>query len=137
MVAADDEAVLAGGFRTVESFVGLAIGALVRGDFTVQLYAADAERHFVFGAVLVGERHAAFYDAGASDGQTLIVDASVYADGELVAAQASDQVLRPERGRQRRGRLLQRSIAGKVAVRIVHALEVVGVHHQHGSGGAV
>ena len=38
----------------------------------VQFYAADAERHFVFGAVLVGERHAAFYDAGASAGQTLI-----------------------------------------------------------------
>ena len=74
----------------------------------MQFYAADAERHFVFGAVLVGERHAAFYDAGASAGQTLIVDASVHADGELVAAQASDQVLRPERGRQRRGRLLQR-----------------------------
>lgn len=103
----------------------------------MQFYAADAERHFVFGAVLVGERHAAF----TMPAQALAKRSSSmrpFTQWRTRRRPVSDQVLRPERGRQRRrGRLLQRSIAGKVAVRIVHALEVVGVHHQHGSGGAV
>ena len=53
-------------------------------------------------------------------------------DGELVAAEARDDVGLPARGEQPLGNVLQHRVADAMAVEIVDALEMVEVDEQHG-----
>ena len=50
---------------------------------------------------------------------------------ELLAAEARHRVHRPDAVAQREGDRLQDDVAGRMAVRVVDALEVVDVDHQH------
>ncbi len=55
-------------------------------------------------------------------------------DGELLAAEPADDVVRPDRRAQRVGQEPQQLVADAVAVHVVDALEVVDVEHQDGDG---
>jgi hypothetical protein len=48
-------------------------------------------------------------------------------DGELLAAEAADQIAPPDARLQHRGKLLQRRVAGVVAEAIVDALEMINI----------
>ena len=54
--------------------------------------------------------------------------------GELLAADAADDVGRADRGAQDVRDLVQQLVADAVAVDVVHLLEVVEIEHHHGDG---
>ena len=79
------------------------------------------------------ERPAELLGDPAPDGERAAVALDALAeDGELVAAQPRDGVVRADGRPDPRGRLAQHVVAGAVAEAVVEALEAVDVDEQHG-----
>ena len=85
-----------------------------------------------------GEREGGYVQDGAGDGAGL--DGARQApeqDGELVAAEAGDDVVGVEDPLQAVGEAPEHEVAHGVAEAVVHGLEVVDVHEEHADVGAV
>src|ERR1051325_2567975 len=90
----------------------------------------DADRAGARDGAAVGEREAVGLDGGAGLFRQLAAAGAVDEaddDEELLAAPADDRVPRAETGAENLRDLHQHGVAGLVAVRVVHALEVIEV----------
>ena len=85
------------------------------------------------GQALDRERLAQLGEQRLGDGAGLLVRGQVGdQDAELVAAEAGDHLVLLERGAQALGDLLQETVAGVVAERVVDLLEVIEVDQHDG-----